>query len=160
MKIFSQLSPLFGNPLKLLPAYPPRYRLSPEKDLWLQAVWPDLAKFRQFSTNLEIFVNISKVYLIFGKVWAPTFGRFVCFWAKIHPCKWPNIEKQSGHLVTLVTRKRHQHQGNKFPNANFRTTFLPTNATTHHLDRKSIIFKDKKVCVAFKVMLSKEGLKS
>ena len=26
--------------------------------LWLQAVWPDLAKFCQFSKNLEIFSNI------------------------------------------------------------------------------------------------------
>ena len=33
-----------------------------------RAVWPDLANFCQFSKNLEIFVNIWKVYLIFDKV--------------------------------------------------------------------------------------------
>ena len=63
-------------------------------------VWPDLAKIRQFSKNLEILDNIVKVNLMFGKVVNPCLGLFVCFWAKFHRCKWPNIEKTiwpSGH---------------------------------------------------------------
>ena len=31
----------------------------------------------------------------------PTLGQFVFFWANFHYCEWPNLEKQSGHLVTL-----------------------------------------------------------
>ena len=64
-------------------------------------MWPDLAKFRQFSKNLEIFGNIWKVYLIVGKV-VNLLGLFLCFWAKFHHCKWPIIEKTiwpSGHIA-------------------------------------------------------------
>ena len=84
----------------------------PQPAKGLQPVWPDLAKFRQFSKNLEIFVNILKVYLIFGKVCEPTLGRFVCFWSKIHHCKWPNNKKTiwpSGHTAHLVHHNNYPH---------------------------------------------------
>ena len=83
-----------------------------ESNLGFQAVWPDLAKFCQFFKHLEIFSNILKVYLIFGKVCEPTLGRFVCFWSKIHHCKWPNNKKTiwpSGHTAHLVHHNNYPH---------------------------------------------------
>ena len=29
-----------------------------------------------------------------------------CFWENFHCCKWPNIEKQTSHLVTLVVENK------------------------------------------------------
>ena len=74
-----------------------------QKDIsWTKSVWPDLAKFRQFRIFFEIFGNIWKVYLIFGKAVNPLWDFLQkAIWAKFHRCKWPNIEKQSCHLVTL-----------------------------------------------------------
>ena len=69
--------------------------------------WPDLAKFRQFSKHLEIFGNILKVYLIFGKVVNPCLEFFVCFWAEFHRCKLPNIEKTIwSHWSPLKKKKK------------------------------------------------------
>ena len=68
----------------------------------MKPVWQDLAKFRRFSKNLEIFGNIWKVYVDNWQSCEPTLGLFVCFWAKLHRCKWPNIEKLASHLVTLI----------------------------------------------------------
>ena len=31
-------------------------------------MWPDLAKFRQFGKNLQVFGNFLTIYLLFGKM--------------------------------------------------------------------------------------------
>ena len=31
-----------------------------------------------------------------------TLGKFVCFWANFHCCKWPNIGKQFGHTAVTL----------------------------------------------------------
>ena len=53
--------------------------------------------------NLEINRNLRQHLKGLFDIWQsckPTLGLFVCFWAKFHRCKWPNIEKTiwpSGH---------------------------------------------------------------
>ena len=44
--------------------------------------------------NQEIFGNILKVYLVFGKV-VSHFGTISFIWSNILCCKWPNIEKNN-----------------------------------------------------------------
>ena len=64
----------------------------------LEAVWPDLAKFRHFGKMTQIFKWLRDYLAKFG----PTLAKLLCFWTAFQCCKWPNIEKQSSHLVTLL----------------------------------------------------------
>ena len=63
-----------------------------------RSVWPDLAKFYKYLANFWWFIS----YL--ANCWS-YFGDFLHYWANFHCCKWPNIEKESNHLVTLLRRK-------------------------------------------------------
>ena len=38
----------------------------------------------------------------FDKNFEPTLSNILLFWAKLHSYKWPNTEKYSSHLVTLL----------------------------------------------------------
>ena len=62
-------------------------------------MWPDLAKFRHFGKNLEIFGNIFKVYLIFGKVLNPLWGIIYVFGQFFIDVNGQILKKtfQSGH---------------------------------------------------------------
>ena len=65
-----------------------------------------VTRFGEIPPLWKIFKNLWKyIYGLFG--FGPSFhdtlAQFVCFWANFHYCKWPNIETQSGHLVTLST---------------------------------------------------------
>ena len=68
-----------------------------------QSVWSDLAKFRKFSKNFEIFGNISKVYLIFGKVVNPLWDFMSAFGQNFIVVNGQILKKkQSSHWVTLA----------------------------------------------------------
>ena len=66
-------------------------------------VWSDLAEICRISKNLEIFGNISMVYLIFGKVVNPLWDFFYIFGQNFIVVNGQILKKQSGHLVTLAT---------------------------------------------------------
>ena len=63
---------------------------------------PALAKYCQFSKNLEIFGNIWNVYLIFGKVLNPLWDFLYAFGQNFIVVNGQILKKQSGHLVTLL----------------------------------------------------------
>ena len=53
---------------------------------WKQAVWSDYSKFHFFGKKFEEFGN---------------FWTYICYWPNFCCWKWPNIERESSHLVTL-----------------------------------------------------------
>ena len=61
-------------------------------------IWRNFAN-GQYSASLWAISKSLNYYL--AKFYT-IFGNFLCFWANLHWYKWPNIEKQSSHLVTLV----------------------------------------------------------
>ena len=74
----------------------------------------EVARFMN-ETSVTRFGEISPIQQNFRNLWQhlkglfdnwqscePTLGLFVCFWAKLYRCKWPNIEKLASHLVTLI----------------------------------------------------------
>ena len=72
-----------------------------ERLYWHHAVWPDLAKFRQFSKKLQIFGKIWKVYLIFGKVVNPLWDFLYAFGQNFIVVNGQILEKQSDHTVEM-----------------------------------------------------------
>ena len=69
-----------------------------------QALWPDLAKFRPL---WQKFISHGQFFDGLFPIWQnaePTLANLWHFWAIFHCYKWPNVEKESNHLVTLVTR--------------------------------------------------------
>ena len=66
-------------------------------------MWPDLAKFRQFSKSLEIFGNIWKVYLNFGKVENPLWDFLYAFGQNFIIVNGQILKKQSARLVKLFS---------------------------------------------------------
>ena len=65
-------------------------------------VWPDLTRFRHFCKILQVFGKFLVVYLLFGKLLSLLLANLLHYWTIFYQGKWPNIEKQSNHLVTLV----------------------------------------------------------
>ena len=43
--------------------------------------------------NLKVFGQLLKVYFVLGKILNLLWANVMCYWAKVHCCKWPNIEK-------------------------------------------------------------------
>ena len=58
----------------------------------ISPIWQNLQSLGQFFEGLFI------IWEHFG----PTLANIVCNWASFHWRKWPNVEKQVSHLVTLV----------------------------------------------------------
>ena len=62
----------------------------------------------RFGEMLPLWQKFTSLWQIFDclfLIWQnaePTFANLWHYWAIFHCCKWPNIEKQSNHLVTLV----------------------------------------------------------
>ena len=52
--------------------------------------------------NFEVFGQLLKALFTILQNFEPTLANNLCFWANLFSCKWPNIEKYSSHLVTLV----------------------------------------------------------
>ena len=69
-------------------------------------MWPDLAKFRHFGKILKVFGKHLKALFTIWQNFEPTLANILCYATNLYPYKWPNIEKQSSHLVTLKV-KRH-----------------------------------------------------
>ena len=67
------------------------------------AVWTDLAKFCHFGKSLRLWQIFNGLFLIWQNA-EPTLANLLHYWANFHCCKWPNLEKYSNHLVTLLWR--------------------------------------------------------
>ena len=64
-------------------------------------MWPDLVKFRHFCITLNFFDHFERVHLLIRRNFELIWVNLLCFWAKFHFCKWPNIKQIMSHLVTL-----------------------------------------------------------
>ena len=71
---------------------------------FVQNVWPTtqcdqtwrnfatLAKFRHFGKILKVFGQLLKALFTIWQNFEPTLANILCYWANLHPYKWPNIE--------------------------------------------------------------------
>ena len=62
--------------------------------------------FGDFSPLWQNIQSLGQVFQGLFTIWqnfGPTLVNFVCPWANFRWWKWPNAEKESSHLVTLVT---------------------------------------------------------
>ena len=80
----------------------------PKQEVTRSTYWVGGVQCDQIWRN---FATLAKVYKSLANFWwfifylancTAHFGNFMTFWANFHCCKWPNTEKQSHHLVTLV----------------------------------------------------------
>ena len=58
-----------------------------------RAVWPDLAKFRHFGKILKVFGQLLKALFTIWQNFVPSLTKILCYWEKLPPYKWSNIEK-------------------------------------------------------------------
>ena len=82
---------------------------------------PSVTRFGEILPIKQKFRNLWQHFKGLFDIWQscePTLGLFVCFWAKFHHCKWPNIEKTiwpSGHtargLMNVCQCTDHRERG-------------------------------------------------
>jgi len=69
------------------------------------AIVDSVTRFGKISPLQQKLRNLWQYFKGLFGIWQscePTLGQFVFFWANFNCCKCPNLEKQSGHLVTLI----------------------------------------------------------
>ena len=65
-----------------------------------------VTRFAKFGKSLQVFVKTScQLISYLSNCWA-YFGKMQHYWANWNCSKWPNIEKKSNHLVTLLSDNR------------------------------------------------------
>ena len=65
-------------------------------------MWPDLAKFRQFGKQIQVFGNNCEGAFSICQNFEPTLANFLSWCANLYCWQWPNIEHTIYHLVTLT----------------------------------------------------------
>ena len=69
-------------------------------------IWRNFATLQKLTCIWQI---LDSLFLIWQNA-EHTLANLWHYWASFHWCKWPNIEKQSNHLVTLLTLQKVSRQ--------------------------------------------------
>ena len=62
-----------------------------------------VTRFGEISPPGQISVGLGQFLEAYLANYKTYFAKLLCYWTSFHCYKWPNIEKWSNHLVTLLT---------------------------------------------------------
>ena len=96
------------------------------KCFWSNYCWAGnsatrIGEILPFWQNLQSLGQFSEGFFPVWENFGLTLANFICHRASFHWCKWPNVDKQSSHLVTLARK----HKNVKWKEVEFEQMAIP-----------------------------------